>query len=279
MTELFRRSGKVIIDNIELVIDPNDPGSALDVAFEVTRSLKPEPNTAEVQVFNMAPQKRNKLEELDKVTVSIEAGYLNNTSLVFLGVARTVFTNRQGPDLVTHVQAGDGEKEFRQGHIDISFKPGVSNAQVLDALVAAVGLGRGNMDSDVLQIFLAATEPIFPQGAVLSGQASKVLHFILKSMELDYSIQNGAMQFLEFGAPVAAAAVLLSPETGLVGTPSVDNKGIVSAQALITPDIYPGRIVEINSEFLTGQFRIETCRYSGETSGNNWYVDLEGQKQ
>lgn len=266
----------MIVDEIELTIDPDDPGGSLDVAFDIFRTAKSEPNTAEIKVWNLTPEKRFVLEEQGNVPVSVEAGYKDQTSQLFLGVARTVYTTREGADLITVLQSGDGEKEHQSSRINVSIAAGATNQQAIDAVVKALALGAGNSANAATKI--ASAKPLFPQGAVLTGSAAQVLQRLMLSLGLEYSIQNGALQVLTAGEPLAGTATKLTPETGLVGSPSIDNEGILTAQALLIPEIFPGRLLVVESEFLSGNFRVESCKYVGDTAGNDWYVEVEAKK-
>ena len=276
MSELFARAGIVTVDEIALTIDPDDPGGSLDVAFDVYRTTKPEPNTADVQIWNLTPENRLLLEEQGNVPVRIEAGYKDATSEIFLGVARTVFTTREGPDLITHLQSGDGEKEHKSSRVNVSIAPGATNQQAIDAVVKALALGEGNSATAAAK-FAAAT-PLFPQGVVLTGSAAQVLQRLMLSLGFEYSIQNGALQILEIGEPLAGTATELTPDTGMVGSPSIDNEGTLTIQCLMIPEIFPGRLLVVESEFLSGNFRVESCKYTGDTAGNDWYIDIEAKK-
>jgi hypothetical protein len=101
---------------------------------------------------------------------------------------------------------------------------------------------------------------------------------VAQSLGFEWSIQEGALQLLQNAEPLAATATLLTPSTGLVGTPSIDVGGILTAQALMIPDIFPGRLIVLESERLTGNYRVETCNYSGNTAGPDWYIDIEAKK-
>lgn len=278
MTLLFKRSARITISTLEIVVDPAAAGSHLDVAFHVERSLKPEPNTAELQVWNLNPDNRMALEELELVPVQIDAGYEGGMSMLYLGTMRTVFTTRDGPDLVTSIQSGDGEKEYEQSRINVSLAKGVSNLDAFKQVAKALGVSLGNLESAEISGRLLTAPALFPQGTVLSGQVSQVVTELAGSMGLEWSIQSGALQLLPLQQALAGTAVFLSPGTGLVGVPSVDSEGILTAQTLLIPDLFPGRIVSLESENLSGAFRVEKVAYTGDTSGDDWYVDLEAKK-
>jgi hypothetical protein len=268
-----------VLDTIE--IEHGFDQASLDVSFAVERSLKPEPNTAEIQVWNLNPDHRSQLEEPkgelgQRVAVEVEAGYEGGFAKLFSGTMRTAFTTREGPDLVTTLQSGDGEKEYQQSRINLSIAKGTPNASVFQQIVKKLGIGEGNLATATP--LLLATPPLFPQGGVLSGSASQIMTRTAQSLGFEWSIQEGTLQLLQARAPMAASATLLSASTGLVGSPSIDNEGILTAQCLLIPDVFPGRLIVLESERLSGSYRVEKCNYSGNTAGPDWYIDLEAKK-
>ena len=122
---------------------------------------------------------------------------------------------------------------------------------------------------------------LFPKGTVLSGNASRELTDLCRSVGAEWSVQNGAVQLLQIGEPLAGKAVELGPDSGLVGSPTIDNKdakkgSIVKATCLLIPDLVPGRKVTFKSVArLEGGFRIEEVTYRGDTSGRDWYAEIE----
>lgn len=271
MTTLFKRYARIVVDTIE--IEHGFDENALDVRFSIERSLKPEPNTAEIQVWNLNPDHRSQLEELDFATCTVEAGYEGGFALLFSGALRTAFTVREGPSLVTTLQSGDGEKEYKQSRVNLSIAKATPNASVLQQVAKALKISEGNLPT--VTPLLLATPPLFPQGGVLSGSASQIMTRAAQSLGFEWSIQEGALQLLQRSAPLNASAVLLTPNTGLIGSPSIDNEGILTAQALLIPDIFPGRLLVLESERLSGNYRVDKCSYSGDTAGPDWFVDIE----
>jgi len=276
MTLLYRRSARVVVDTIEVVLDPESLDQSLDFAFSVERSLKPEPNNAEIQIWNLNPDNRSRLEELKEVGCTVEAGYAEKSTQIFSGTLRTVYTAQEGSDLVTNIQSGDGKKQYQQSRVNISIAKGTSNADAVQKVVKALGIGEGNLASQKAK--LAATPALFPAGGVLSGSASQILTRILQSIGFEWSIQEGALQVLQQKTPLGPTATLLMSETGLVGSPSVDSKGILTCQTLMIPEIFPGRLLVLESQRLSGNYRVEKCVYSGNTAANDWYINIEAKK-
>lgn len=279
MPALFKRAYRLVID--KLLIEK------LDIDFKVTRSLKKDPNTAEINVRNLAENNRREVEEKKIAAVTLAAGYERSpgtpeqegfaeTSLIFVGDLRTAHTLREDADLITKVSSGDGEKQNKQARINKSYAPGTSVNKIIEDLVRAMGLGLGNLKS-LGKIRFPNAGDTFPNGTVVSGNVGLQLHLLLRSAGLEYSIQNGAIQILARRTPLRGQAVVLSPTSGLIGTPSVASDGIARARTLIIPDLFPGRTVQFRTERVTGFFRVNKAEYTGNTASIEWYTDIEAE--
>jgi hypothetical protein len=278
---LFKREYILTVDTLRI--------TQLDISFNINRTLSREPNTAEISIRNLTESNRKRLEESAEVPVVLEAGYqqpqnavvfgLNNTfassmSAIFNGDLREIFTERDGPDLVTKVTSGDGEKRKRRARINKGFAPGTTLRTVIEALANAMGVGLGNIRRISNPSFLNAGAT-FPSGTTASGDAGEVLGQILRSAGLTYSIQDGELQILSLTTALDAAAVVLNSGSGLIETPSIASDGTMRARTLMIPDLFPGRKVQFDSDAVTGFGRVETAEYVGDTAGSDWFIDIE----
>lgn len=271
MTELFRRSYAVQIGTLRI--------TDLDVAFDVFRSLKREPNTAELSVWNLNEDHRQQIREAREIVVQIEAGYGGENALIFLGDLRDAHTERDGPDLVTKLSSADGGKKARVARVSHTYQPNTSLASVLRNAAQALGVGIGNAEEAVAAADLEGAGTIFPHGAVVSGNAAAELDGLLRSAGLEYSIQNGQLQVLDRNQFLRGTAVRLTAATGLIGSPSEGSDGVVTARCLMIPDVFPGRRVRFDSPEVSGFFRVETATYTGETAGEDWGIEIECKRQ
>lgn len=268
-TLLFGRAIRVVVNTIEI--------KDLAMTFRVHKTLKPEPNTAELTVFNLNPDHRSALEQLKTATVLIEAGYVGGTSTLFLGDLRTAISTTENTDVVTKLSSGDGEKAVKKARVKASLKKGSATPQkVLELIAKGLGVGAGNLGTALSQ--LGGVANCFSEGAVISGSAYREMNSVCKTLGLTWSIQNGSLQILALRKALDGQAVLLSKDTGMIGSPTVDNDGVLTATMLLAPDVFPGRKLVLDSVRLKGQYRIETCDYSGDTHGQDWYCKLEAKR-
>jgi hypothetical protein len=268
-THLFKRKIRVVVNTIEI--------TDLAMTFTVKKSLKPEPNTADLTIHNLNPDHRSALEQLKTATVLIEAGYEEGTSTLFVGDLRTAVSVDEGPNIITKLSSGDGEKAVKQARVKVSLKKGAANpAKVLESVAKSLGVQEGNLSQALGK--LSGLSNCFSEGAVISGSAFKEMNAVCKSLGLTWSIQDGKLQILSLRTALEGVAIKLSPSTGLIGSPTVDNDGVLSAVMLLAPDVFPGRKLVLDSKRLQGQYRIETCEYQGDTHGTDWYIKLEGKR-
>jgi hypothetical protein len=283
LARLFTRKARIIVGTSA------STGVAVEqhrCAFAVEKTLKPEPNTCTLQVWNLSRAQRAAIEEMKPskgkptgVPVLIEAGYdETGTSQIFLGDLRTVFSAREGPDWITTVESGDGEKATATARINVALGRKTSPEVALRAIVKALGLKPGNLTTALQKLKRSGVAQLFTHGVTLSGSASYHMTNFCKSADLEWSIQDGAIQILDRGKTLAKTAVRLSSETGLVESPTVDHKGVLSCKMLMIPDVRPGSLLVLDSLTVKGNYRIEKAKWSGDTHGKDWTIEVEAKR-
>lgn len=250
--------------------------SALDCVFSVKKNLKPEPNTCEIKIYNLTQEARRTLETPKKLIVRLDAGYPGAVAQLYMGEVRSAHSHREGSDIVTELSTGDSEKELATARINMSIGPKVPAGVALTAICRELKVGIGNANAMAAKL-QAKGVVFFGAGTVVTGSAKRALIDFCRSADLEWSIQDGVLQILDRGKAMQDKAVYLSPSTGLIGSPTIDNKGLVSVTALIQPDLRPGRKIQIDAESVKGGFRIQDVEYTGDTAGNEWYAKLQAK--
>lgn len=282
---LFKRAAVVTVGNIRI---PCGGDTNLDVTFEVEKTLTPAPNTAKVQIFNLTKHHRDqiagaastKLGGNNKgVQLIIEAGYVGQTFRIFSAeTVRSLFSSREGPDVITTIETGDGEKLWRDSRIQKSYAPGTSVEAVIIDVAQAMGAGPGNLLAKVRRAALKGWGEVFTGGTAVSGRVAVELTRLTQGCGLTWSIQDGSLQLLETAGALDTTAIVLSSKSGLIESPSIDQKGTLQAKTLMIPDLFPGRKVKLEAENITGVFRVKRAKYIGQTDGADWGVDIEASR-
>ncbi len=252
----------------------------LDVSFDVDKRLDGKPNTATINIWNLNPTHRGELSvkaaaaKKKKVLVQVEAGYAEGTSRIFRGDLRSAYHEHSGADVITHVEAGDGEWTIPRAKIAKSWGPGTPVSTVLTDIAGSLGLGKGNLAAATIAQFLGGGSA-FVGGTAVSGKSVKELTRICRSLGIEWSIQDGTIQFLSTGKALEGTALLIRSDTGMIGSPNIDQKGRLHVRTLIIPDLFPGRKIKLDAIDLQGFYKIQECKYNGDIAGTDWYIDVE----
>ncbi len=301
--ELFRRDWRIRIglpfvgqDGVSRISGLDI--SELDCSFEIEKDLTGEPNKCSLRIFNLLPEVRGALEMANiydpkkpkgstsagkgtktvkatkngNIRVEIEAGYKETArALIFRGdLRRAISTQEDDKSYITTIEGEDGGRTVTSSRVKESFAPGTTRLIVVQKCLDALGIGRGNLVEVENQ--LAQT---YSHGTVLDGPASKELAGVLRAAKITYSIQDGAIQFLQTGKGRNKKAVLLDYASGLIGAPERDVTGLVKVVSLLNPDLFVGCYVYLDSKDLKGTFLISKITYEGDTAGDAWYATLE----
>ncbi len=270
MFMLFNRSSEIHIGDNHI--------SGLDISFSIEKTLTREPNNCELKVWNLNDRNRKCLRDQKRIPVMLKAGYEDSLGLLFKGDLAEAFSLREGPDWITTIRSGDGLSAFQSARINKSFKAGTPIIDILKEVAKTLGISVGDAIKRLEGRAFPGASKTLTSGTAFSGSSCVELHKLCKSIGLEASIQDNVLQILISKEALEQTAVLLSPNTGLIDSPQVSNKGILRARSLLNHELFPGRKVKVESGEIKEQlFRIERANYIGETFGQDWYVDIEAQ--
>jgi len=183
---------------------------------------------------------------------------------------RDVEHTREGPDIVTTLSCGDGDKAFRRATISKTYPAGTKVEDVVEGIyqeLSKEGVSRGEWR------FPDGMEP-FKRPYSMCGGCKRELDTIGRGKGFYWSVQNGAME-VHPGDGFIGGIVLITPQTGMIDVPTLTDNG-VKVSCLLNPEIRPGRRVRIESQVLEmnaegGEYRVSEATYSG---GNHDEADL-----
>lgn len=273
--------------------------TACDLAFKTQRHIHRSPNSAEIKIWNLSPETRAqiegaarpfsrpgvpRIEEPDGI-VRLGLGYgADDPAQVFRGDVRVAFTEwPTNTDSVLVVQARDGGHAYNTARVSRSYPRGTPVSTALRDVVSALGIGEGNLAEFLGAFEFRTGATTFPDGYTAHGRAHVVLSDLCRAAGLRWSVQSGSLQLQRQGEPLESRSVRLDAASGLVGSPTWDERGKRSGgrrgraqvQCLIMPGLDPGRKVSVESDTVTGDFEIRQVALAGDTRGNDWFADLE----
>jgi len=251
----------------------------LRMTFEIKKNSKADANTAKIEIYNLSETHRAKLREHDAL-VRLSAGYEGEggATLLFVGNTQYMVNKRQRPDIVTEIEAQDGQRNLRESRISISYAGGTSAQTIVNRL------------SQELNFPVRQNIPItgtYLSGYSFNGRARDAMDEVVAKYGYQWNILNNEIQIYPKGGSADDVAVLLSPSTGLILTPERCNYKDGKFEkaepdepewritSLLNPRLSPGSLVEMDSRDVKGTFKVDSVRHFGDTHGNEWYSQIE----
>ena len=289
---------KVVMTDGTTALDVSDsdyePG-ALRVTFRIEQNVDNPIPVAEITIYNLAGDTERKLIG-EGARVIVEAGYQEGAyGQIFNGRVWQVRRNRQNVvDYSLLLSCTDFfYNADPSGFVRIVTEAGQDMRGQLNTLAEAAGFTLGHVTEDLDTSKL-------PRGKVFFGTADKYLRQIARYNSGSYLVSDGKVHITRITDTVPAGELLvLTPETGLIGTPNQCEYG-VGFRALLDPRIKlspqtplvkidQAMIWAMKLQFKEGQkastldqdgiYKIGAVTYIGDTRGNDWYVDAIGVAQ
>lgn len=255
----------------------------LRVSFEVKRTLNKYPDPATITIYNLSAATRASFSRGDEVR--LVAGYKDNASLLYSGQVQDMVVARDGPDWATTVTVRDGDAAWRT-QVNTSFSTSVPLQIAVQRMASAMGL-----------IVLPTSIPLLAgkavrKGSVHVGQGHDALSKLLTPWSLRWCIQDNGIVILPVDGATNQSAIVLSPETGLVGSPEpmtdkparpLKKTGQLQTKtgkrmrltSLLQPGLNPGRTLVLQSTPYVGIYRVDSVIHRGDSRGQDWYTIVE----
>lgn len=243
------------------------------MSFAIEKTSESNANTAKINIYNLNPTHRQQFEEKDLIMI-FEAGYNGLDSerlegILFQGNISKSKTLKNGPDFITAIEAGDGEKALMEDHFEKSYKSGTFLSSVIDDIKKTFSVAGGIIED------LGSEQLV--NGGAFSGKVRDILDNITKKMGLEWNVQNEELHIRKPRTTKDNLAIVLGPTTGLLQIPIKREDGI-EAVSFLNPKIVPGSTVKIESDIIPDEkafYRVRKCNYIGDTHGQNWQVKFE----
>lgn len=282
MSSLYDRRAAVIVNDLRFEADRNVEGSRVRgfrILFRVNRSIDSKANTAEAQIANLSADSQGRI-QIRRPQFSIEAGYRETSAVLFQGEAVEIQTVKQPTGFLTTIKAADGYSATRQ-RVNEALPPGATVAQAIEAVAKSIGVSADRALARARAGDFDGAIGRFLNGITLSGRTRDEMDKLAKSAGFQWSIQNGELLMQLPNEGSQESAVLLSPSTGLIGSPErvIDEKRksavIIRARSLLQPKIRPGRLIEVESSQISGVFKTEKVSHSGDSAGGEYQSEIE----
>jgi len=259
------------IRDYELVITlPNNEAveikPELRVQFQITKSIRGGLNSCALRVYNLNEDKRmkivkNKQNNLKMIKFLFKAGYKNNIGLLFKGNVWNAYSIKQGADFITIINSLDGGYDM----INSFTSKTINGGNYIEHILADMPNTQKGALTNLKKLF---------RPKVLVGNSHKLIE---ENMGIDetFFIENEKLYVMKDNEVIGDLISLVSPETGLIQTPVIDNQQ-VTFKTLLNPSIKIGHRIQLESsaKWLNGVYKVITIKYTGDNYGNDWTQEV-----
>lgn len=233
---------------------------------EVKRSGGRTPNSAKIEIYNLAPPSLLFLEQpLLQMTVSVGTAA---PRVIFHGGIKKggVRTKIAHPNQVTTIEAQDGGRIMQSAYFAGSYPAGTTRSQILTDALAANAIGRGHVAALPERVYQAATAYAAPLPDVLDE--------LYSGEPVEWSLQSRIFTLLHDDQPTPGNALAISTATGMIGSPERTDKGVKvsTVQCGLTA---PGAPFAVTSRLVNGSYKCSAVTDRFDTEGE-WQADLIG---
>lgn len=292
--KLYGRQWRVLIQTKEKV--------ALDVSelrctFTVKKTSTGQPSVCQLIIYNLnAATEANIIKE--GFYLLLEAGYPGQYGLIFSGEIIQVFRNREdGISYRLEVIAVDGSAFLNLNYIRTTMAAGCTPRDVVESVAK---ISKEKIEIEEVSENLDKSK--LPRPKVLFGRPRDYLDNVSKGNASFYWIENGKLIVRKYSDEVPEdKCIVLTPESGLVGTPEYTDEGIrivsllnsrivingmikidnsiVSQQAVNIPSNAEsgGQKVSQQTVFdIDGEYQVYSIVHAGDTHRDTWTTEVIG---
>jgi len=270
--------------NYQLTIDPDDRQGEIVVTLpftieiDITRTTFSSRNVCQLRVYNLGKEQRNRIRfdnwaNLGKPKyVTLKAGYGDNLVEIFKGNISNAWSVREGVNFISQLEMYAGGYGVSVGKTSFGPYPAGTNHDFIIRDVIEKGIPGVSVGAISGEFLLS----ILPRERSFSGSAVQILNDLTGNA---FYIDNGranALKNNEYiqntrslpGINVATNTIIVSPETGLLGTP-LREQTIVHFDMLFEPSLNVGTKVNLQAEtedLFNGQYVVKTVKHRGVIS-------------
>lgn len=279
---LYGRRARLLAGSLE-VESEGDRG--LRMTFNVVRSLTRSKNSASVEIFNLAEDTRARLSEHAEARADtrlfLEAGYEDTVAALFCGDRAWIAHHHRGVDWVTRVRALDGV-ELGRARVSKAFGPGATGEDMVKEARKAAGLVVKELRAGA-SVKAALKKTSYDLGKVVNARALELVREVAEDAGLEASVQDCDIALLTKKQAIDAPGIVLAPDSGLVGSPEPYRDPerptdlLIRGTSLLQPGIVPGRRLVLESNSLSGTFKVLKVEHRGDTHGAAWHSNFEAR--
>ncbi len=293
-----------------LVTDAQD-NEALNVSdlhctFEVHKKRSQGGFYAVCRIYNLNTDTEDKL-VMEGDRLIIEAGYIAQTSTQETAEDGTTVTTSQdlqygkifdgkivwpsrsrdsGVDYVLTLMAVDGDQPLNLNFISKTVNRGLNSRRIIETVA-----NDSEEKTPINAVSDGLSEQELPRGKVFFGKPYNYVQDVCRGNAASFYIEDGSLNVTRLQDVQKDEAIVVTPETGLIGTPQQIQMG-VSFRLLLNPAVHLDTMIQIKGVQvneatatpnqqqapLDDDWIYQVCELThiGDTRGNDWYTEVQG---
>lgn len=229
----------------------------------------------QLRIFGQPLERMNQLTTIGPInsaimfnnSVLVAAGDDSSMQTVYSGTIWEAWAEFQGvPEVPLNIVGLGGLAASLKPVGALSYTGSADVATIMQTLAETMGLAFENNGVSV-----QLSNPYFP------GTALAQVRACARAADIYYAIDRGTLAIWPKNGARQGDAVLISPETGMVGYPSFASNGL-TLTTLFNPAIKPGGVVQVDSslQVARGQWTVLQVQHSlqSETPNGQWFTQI-----
>lgn len=265
----------------------NKTASKLKIEFNIKKDFEKATNEAIIKIYNLRQDKYliTEDESKTKYKVYLYVGYGDTYHKLFGGDIEESSYVKEGPNWVFTIKAKDGQTVMDETIINKSYTGGMILKNVMLDMI------KDSSDKTKDQTKLFFTKKVkkwvednvsssfkVDTGLSVTGRLMDQFDKFMDEIGGKLSVQDEKMEIIWKDSNNKNDIVLLSPNSGLIGSPIRKKDNYIEFKSLLIPMISPGGLVKIESRQVNDYFRIDKVDYIGDTHSQSWECRCEGMK-
>ena len=256
---LEEQDGSYVLSS-ELSSPPVVITNPITISFNVNSIPYNGTSNATIDLYNLNETTRHSIfydyRRLDKIpTIYLEAGYEDgNFDLIFSGHAQIITSQRNGVDMVTHIEAISGAL-VADSSISTTLKEGVTEEEVNNALLNS-GLGVSKSTKMTFRNY------VFLRPVAMFGNRLRLFKEYTEGRGI---IDLDKFYVLDDNEVISEKAKIINDESGLISTPR-RTQSTVYFNMMFAPEIHPSDLVTLHASVepaFDGLYKVYSVKHSG----------------
>ena len=294
---LFGRKWKIIVADPSgnqgwNVSDSDWSNDALNCRFTIQQALGKLPWCADIQIWNLAGDTQNEIINNSRqgFNVYVEAGYQSGSyGKIFDGqIFQPLFDRQNVTDFITTLNCINGFGIITANICSMTIEGGYDYAGIITRMAQSA-----RKPIAVNKIADSMEDKKSVRGMTFYGDPRRYIHDICRDQNTQ-AMYDGALNIVDITEESPDPPIVVTPETGLIGTPQQIEGGI-SFKVLLNPQIMvkkPSMMVKIDNAIIRqqkihlgqlispldqdGLYKVIKVVHTGGTRENDWYTEVVG---